>query len=147
MCKACEVGKIVINKCIERGMFINTQKVQKLLVLMQVECIKRANRPLFKEDIRIWNCGLAIKEVDDEFQLNSVSFFDEKQVEYIHLLEIEEQSVDDILCKYGELDASQLNELPTNQEVIRLGEISEGNTTPHISYQKLMEVYGTNVSL
>ena len=33
MCKASEIGKIIINKCLNKGVFINTQKLQKLLVL------------------------------------------------------------------------------------------------------------------
>ena len=82
MCKAAEVGKIVINKCIDRKLFINTQKLQKLLVLMQVECIKRSNKVLFKEDIVVWNCGVAIKEVDIEFASEAIGF-SSKQQEYI----------------------------------------------------------------
>ena len=65
MCKAAEVGKIVVNKCIDLNLPIDVQKLQKLLVLMQVECIKLSSEPLFREDIVIWNCGVAIKEVDE----------------------------------------------------------------------------------
>lgn len=49
MCKAAEVGKIVINKCLDAGFFIETQKLQKLLVLMQVECIKELGNLYLKK--------------------------------------------------------------------------------------------------
>lgn len=140
MCKAAEVGKIVVNKCLSANLSINTQKLQKLLVLMQVECIKRSGKPLFKEDVRIWKCGVAIKEVDEEFR-NYGEGFDSHQEEFITLLEAEEKSVDCILERYGQKDAFELNLLPENQKVIRLGVKIEGATVPHVSYQILMGAF------
>ena len=140
MCKAAEVGKIVVNRCLDKGLFINTQKLQKLLVLMQVECIRRSQKPLFKEDVRIWDCGVAIKEVDTEFSSFGEKF-DLKLEEFISLLEAEEDSVEYILEKHGHLDAFELNELEDNQKVIQLGVITEGTNTPHISYQILVGAF------
>ena len=51
MCMACEFGKIVINKCLERNIFINTQKLEKLLVLMQIEHKERVKKVLFPEAV------------------------------------------------------------------------------------------------
>lgn len=140
MCKAAEVGKIVINKSIESGLFIDSQKLQKLLVLMQVDCIKKSNKPLFKEDIRIWDCGVAIKEVDEEFRGIGGSFTT-KQTEYINLLDQEEKSVNAILEQFGTMDAIELNLLPTIQKVISLAIKSVGSSTPHVSYQILMGAF------
>lgn len=140
MCKATEVGKIVINKCINEGLFIDAQKLQKLLVLMQVECIKKSKKPLFKEDIRIWDCGVAIKEVDEECR-GIGGAFTEKQIEYINLLEQEEKSVNKILELYGTMDAIELNLLPTNQRVISLAIKTNDSYTPHVSYQILMGAF------
>lgn len=141
MCKAAEVGKIVINKCIDANICIDTQKLQKLLVLMQVECIKRSGRPLFKEDIRKWDCGVAIKEVDEEFR-GIGGDFTEKQQEYIVLLEQEEKSVNYILQQFGDKGAIELNELPTNQKVLAMCETFEGFTVPHVHFGKLIGAFG-----
>ena len=141
MCKAAEVGKIVINKCLDAKLFIDAQKLQKLLVLMQIDCIKKSGKPLFKEDIRIWDCGVAIKEVDDEFR-GIGGPFTVKQTEYINLLEQEENSVNVILEQFGTMDAIDLNMLPQNQKVIALSIKAPGSFTPHVSYQVLMGAFG-----
>lgn len=140
MCKAAEVGKIVINKCLDKNIFINTQKLQKLLVLMQVECIRTSGKPLFKEDIREWKCGVAIKEVDEEFS-NYGQVITCKQEEFISLLDAEEKSVNYVIDNYGDKDAFELNELPDNQKVIQLGVKVEGATVPHVSYQILIGAF------
>ena len=140
MCKAAEVGKIVINKCVDAGLFIDAQKLQKLLVLMQVDCIKRSSKPLFKEDIRIWDCGVAIKEVDEEFRGVGGPFV-KKQVEYINLLEQEEKSVNIILEQFGTMDAIELNLLPMNQKVISLAIKTTEFSSPHVSYQILIGAF------
>lgn len=140
MCKAAEVGKIVINKCVDAGFFIDAQKLQKLLVLMQVDYIRRSGKPLFKEDIKIWDCGVAIKEVDEEFR-GIGGPFTVKQVEYINLLEQEEKSVNTILEQFGTMDAIELNLLPTNQRVISLAIKATESSTPHVSYQILMGAF------
>lgn len=141
MCKVAEVGKIVVNKCIDRNLFINTQKLQKLLVLMQIDCIRRSQKPLFKEDIRIWECGVAIKEVDVEFSSYGEKFDNVRLEEFISLLDAEEDSVDYILDKYGHLDAFELNLLEDNQKVIQLGVIADNTSVPHVSYQILVGVF------
>ena len=140
MCKAGEVAKIVINKCMDAGLFIDAQKLQKLLVLMQVDCIRKSGKPLFKEDVRIWDCGVAIKEVDDEFRALGGPFTT-RQTEYINLLEQEEKSVNTILDQFGTKDAIELNLLPTNQKVISLAIKATEASTPHVSYQILMGAF------
>ena len=140
MCKAAEVGKIVVNKCLNAGIFINTQKLQKLLSLMQVDCIKRSHNPLFKEDICVWRCGIAIKEVDEEFR-NYGERFDCKQEEFITLLNTEEKSVDYILTEYGQKDTYELNSLPHNQKIINLAVKTDNANVPFVSYQILMGAF------
>lgn len=140
MCKASEVGKIVVNKCLERNIPINTQKLQKLLSLIQLESIKESGLPLFSEDIRVWDCGVAIKEVDEDFRASGTKFR-EKQVVNIVLLNSEESYIDTVLSRWGHLSAEDLNSLQPNQQVIKLGEIREGDTIPHISAERLTEVF------
>lgn len=143
MCKAAEVGKIVVNKCLDAGIYVNTQKLQKLLVLMQVECIKRSGKPLFKEDIRVWDCGVAIKEVDDLFSEYGGGF-NKKQNEFIILLESEDESVNHIIKEYGNMDAFELNSLSCIQKVIQLGVIPDNATVPHIDSQILTGAFYYN---
>ncbi len=140
MCKAAEVGKIVINKCLDAEIKINTQKLQKLLVLMQVECIRRSGRPLFKEDVREWRCGVAIKEVDEEFSNYGQGFYC-KFEEFITLLDAEEKSIDYIIKQHGGKDAFELNLLPDNQKVLQLGVKTDGATVSHVSYQILIGAF------
>ena len=140
MCKAAEVGKIVINKCLDAEIKINTQKLQKLLVLMQVDCIRRSGKPLFKEDIRKWDCGVAIKEVDEEFSNYGQGFYC-KFEEFITLLDAEEKSVNYVIEQYGSKDAFELNLLPDNQKVLQLGVKTDGGTVPHVSYQILIGAF------
>ncbi len=141
MCKAVEVGKIVVNKCLDLNLEINTQKLQKLLSLMQAECIRRSKKQLFKEDIVVWDCGVAIKEVDSSFKIYGQAFT-EKLIENIALLEKENECVNFILNKYGRESALDLNKLEDNQKIISLGVKSEVSATPHISYQILLGVFG-----
>ena len=140
MCKASEVGKIVVNECLDKGLFVNTQKLQKLLVLMQIECIKESKHALFKEDIVIWDCGVAIKEVNNAF-VDSAVEFTEKQASYMLLLEREASSLNAVLNKYGELEASEINELPLIVDLRKhfQNKTTEGEKIPHIKVDKLME--------
>ena len=140
MCKASEVGKIVVNKCLERTLSINTQKLQKLLVLIQVECIQKSKQPLFSEDIRVWDCGVAIKEVDTDFRSYGTAF-SEILEEKIILLDSEKEYIDDILNRYGNLSASELNNLSVNQKVISLGVIREHDSIPHITAEQLVKEF------
>ncbi len=140
MCKASEIGKIIVNKCLQNGIEINTQKLQKLLVLVQVECIKDSEFPLFSEDIRIWDCGVAIKEVDEDFRQFGTQFTTEFN-ENIVLLDSEMQYIDNIINTYGSLTASQLNALPINQKVISMGIKHENETDAHVTAERMTEEF------
>lgn len=139
MSKVCEVGKIVVNECLSKGLFINAQKLQKLLVLMQLECIKRSEKPLFPEDIVIWDCGVAIKEVDTEFRANAMRF-EKKEPVYILLLEKETESVDYVLDTFGELTTVDIMKLRCIQKIMPLATLTHTGT-PHISSKRLVEYF------
>jgi len=117
MCMAGEIGKIVVNKCLARNIFINTQKLQKLLVLMQIEHMKRVKTALFPQDILVRDYGVVIEEVDEGFIQYSVEF-KEKQIEYIVLLDEQEKTVEHILRTYGDMDAFNINKLPAIQTLV-----------------------------
>ena len=117
MCMAGEIGKIVVNKCLERNIFINTQKLQKLLVLMQIEHMQRVKTALFPQDILVWDCGVVIGEVDQEFIQYAIEF-KEKQIEYISLLQEQEKTVEHVLKVYGDMDVFDINKLPVIQALV-----------------------------
>ena len=117
MCMAGEIGKIVVNKCLERNIFINTQKLQKLLVLMQIEHMQRVKTALFPQNILVWDCGVVIEEVDQGFIQYAIEF-KEKQFEYITLLEEQEKTIDHVLNIYGDMDALDINELSAIQFLV-----------------------------
>lgn len=143
MCKAAEVGKIVVNKCLDAKIFINTQKLQKLLVLMQIECVRRSNKVLFKEDIVVWDCGVAIKEVDFEFSAEATGFSEHLPV-YIALLDKELESVNYILEKYGNNSAREISQLEIIHELISLGKPVSDTGVLHISANVILEQYEKN---
>ena len=111
LCKASEVGKIVVNKCLARGIFLNTVKLEKLLVLMQLECLERSKKPLFTEDIVVFKgVGVVIPQVDRDFLVNAVEFTEE-QTSYIVLLDKEKESIEYVLERYGHMDSFELESL------------------------------------
>ena len=68
MCKAREVSKVIINKCLSRGFSLTAPKLQKLLVVMQGKCLSEHDKELFKEEVLAWSCGVAVKEVNSDFK-------------------------------------------------------------------------------
>lgn len=115
LCKASEIGKIIVNKCLDKGIEINTQKLHKLLVLAQIECIKDSQFPFFSEDIEVWDCGVVIREVDEDFRQYGVRFYEQLD-EKIILLYSEMNYIDNILKQYGNLATEELNQLCLEQE-------------------------------
>lgn len=117
MCKVCEIGKYVVNKCLARNIFINTQKLEKLLVVMQIEHMVRVKKELFPENILIRKCGVVIKEVDEGFVNYALGF--EKELEpFIILLEEQQNTIERVLEQYGNLSTYEINELPEVQYLV-----------------------------
>ena len=117
MCMAGEVGKIVINECLKRKIFINTQKLEKLLVLMQIEHMSRVKTALFPQDILVWDCGVVIEEVDQGFIEYAIEC-KEEQIEYISLLDEQLKTIEHVLKVYGDMDAFDINKLPAIQSLV-----------------------------
>lgn len=46
-CMATKFGKIVANKCLDRNISLTTLKLEKLLILMQVEYIRKTEKAFF----------------------------------------------------------------------------------------------------
>ena len=111
MCKACELGKIVVNKCNEMNYGISAAKLQKLLVLMHGKHLADYGEELFPEDVIRWECGVAIKEIEMKFL--QYDFSNKKYMpEHIAILNSERNVIDSILRESGQLDVFQLNSDP-----------------------------------
>lgn len=100
MCKAILVSEAIINECIDKKYPLNTSKLQKILYFMQKECLERYNVPVFDEDIIAWECGPAIKEVNDYFVLGRLGF-ENKVNQSIILRDLHQKCLDSVLDKYG----------------------------------------------
>ena len=104
MCKASEVSKVIINKCLSRGFSLTAPKLQKLLVVMQGKCLSEHDKELFKEEVLAWSCGVAVKEVNSDFK--NYDFKNSKGLQaYVVLLDYEDKIIDEVLDKFGDKDA------------------------------------------
>ena len=110
LCGASEKGKIVVNKCLDKGIKITTLKLEQLLILMQGTCLAKYNEFLFYENIILTPEGLKIEEVDKDF-ISFAAGFKEKLQEYHSLLDYQNAIIDDIISVYGEKSTLELSEV------------------------------------
>jgi len=102
MCKSVELGKIIINMCLENQYELNTSKLQKLLYFMQKLHLKKYNTPLFPENIIAWVCGPAIDEIHKYFFQYHLGFSKEnRQPEKLAILDAEKPIICHVLSEYG----------------------------------------------
>ena len=148
LCEVCEKGKIVINKCLDKGYAINTEKLEKLLILMQGTMLAKYNKPLFRQDVVAVDVGLVVKELSRQLLVYEEKIgkgFTENFGIYIALLQIEEQVMDEIIDKYGMLDFFELN---SEEKIKRMVELcyTEGhkNIVPHELMRELFFYYKFN---
>lgn len=107
LCGASEKGKIVVNRCLDKGYYINTWKLEKLLIIIHGIMLSKYGKPFFTEKITAEEHGLMIPQVDSDFIINAIAF-KEKVIEYISLLEKEEETLNYVVDTYGKLDAFEI---------------------------------------
>lgn len=141
MCRACEIGKIVVNRCLQREMSINTQKLQKLLVLMQGVYLAHPDNeqkePFFEESIYLNSNGFIIEEVDTLFKPYAVTF-NEPLTEYISLVDTKSKVVDLVLNRYGNCTTLEINE---DLRLVNLKNKYELSGLTRISLQDIKEEF------
>ena len=111
MCRASELAKHTINACLDMGYKIDTPKLQKLLTIMQGEYLAEYGKALFSEPIEVWECGVAIRRVNDDFK-SYILGITEYQKCYLALLDNEKYIIHNVLEKFGSLDVFELNQDP-----------------------------------
>lgn len=120
-CEASEVGKRVVNECLQRGYKIDIMKLEKLLILIQGEYLSLYDKPMFNQEVYCYKepVGVAIREVDCDFRKCAL-VLDQPVKEYRAFVENEERVIDDILNKYGTWDLFALNECAFIQKLFCL---------------------------
>lgn len=131
LCSASEKGKIIVNKCLKKGLNIDTLKLEKLLILMHIKMLTEYRKPFFKEDVILFNHGLGIKEVDEDFRFVIGPDFNEEIIEYICLLDAEEKVMNEVIRDYGKYDVFDLNEVWQLKKLQRLFSNKNGKGIPY----------------
>ena len=112
MCDASEKGVYVVNRCLEKGLKINTIKLEQLLIIINGTMLSLTETPFFSQNVTAHKHALLIKEVDEDF-ISSAIRFKEKKEEYIVLLDSEQKIIDSVIDKYGALDFFELRRQKT----------------------------------
>lgn len=142
-CMSTELGKIVANKCLDKNIPLNTLKLEKLLILMQVEYIRKTEKAFFQETIIVSNQhNTRIKEVEEDFLPYAINMemisSDTRFCEYINLLMKQEEVVETIINKYGNIDAFDLEKTPDIQLMHKISEeLNTQNIQPPLIFYGL----------
>lgn len=124
LCEVCEKGKFVVNRCLKNGNEINTEKLEKLLILMQGEMLKKYNKPFFEQQIIVKDKNIVIPKLNREFYMYNEGF-NERFCEYYHLTRAEQEIMDIVIEKYSNFDVEQLK---SKRELIILGNMFVDST-------------------
>lgn len=111
MCKASELAKHTINECLVRGYKIDTPKLQKLLTLMNGRFLAKHGQALFPENIEVWECGVAIRKVNNDFKTYAFGITEHQEC-YLALLDNEKEVVYSVIDQYGANDVFEINQDP-----------------------------------
>ena len=112
MCKAIELGKVVVDVCLDREIMLNTSKLQKLLFYMQKTSLKQNEQICFEENIIALECGPAIDAIRQYFCSYNIGFtLNDKQNAQLVLLDDEKAILEDVLILYGKMSPMELIEL------------------------------------
>ena len=126
-CMVSEIGKIVSNKCLNQNISLNTLKLERLLILMQIEYIRTTRKAFFQESIVVPNqYNTKIKEIDEDFLPYAVNMNkipnNLRFCESINLLIKQEEIVDSVINKYGNLDSFELEKTLDIQFIHKISE-------------------------
>lgn len=110
-----ELGKYMVNCCLEKDLPIDLSKLQKLLYLAQKKCIHEYNTPMFNADFVAWRCGPALTEVYCNLREGFMSF-SQKYPDAIIPLSRDKQIINDILEQYGHKTTNDLIKITTQEK-------------------------------
>ena len=110
--KVFEVVKYIIKLLNEKNFSPNITKIQKLLFFCDAQyMINNEGISMFQNDFQAWNLGPVVPGVYTKYKFTSPLVFGEMQVvksDYRNLNEREKSCINDIIQKYGKLNAQEL---------------------------------------
>lgn len=131
------IAKEVVNECINRGIKINTSKLNKLLYFMQRLHLEKYNKPMFTNTIIATHNGPSITDLWDFFP-EGILGFEKKYEKEITLLMSHDDVAEEILELYGDYSPNELLEISKEDEVYKMiwdeGR-GENEVIPNISFK------------
>lgn len=149
MCEVSEKAVCVVNKCLDKNIYINTSKLHQLMIIIHGTMLSKYQKTFFKEDVYATDIRLVIKELENDC-LNKKILFEERIEEYICLLQNENEIIDIIIEKYADKDfleigrekvLSQLREFCYDEENKTIGLV------PNELIEKTFDYYGFSSSI
>lgn len=111
-----EKGKFIVNDCLDSKLFINTLKLQKMLIIAHGEMLSRYDKPLFKEKVMTSEYGLFIPEVEKDFLMYE-NEFNKRLPIYVSLNELEEEIINEVVEIYGSFGQFKINNVEELQKL------------------------------
>ena len=111
-----EKGKFIVNDCLDSKLFINTLKLQKMLIIAHGEMLSRYDKPLFKEKVMTSEYGLFIPEVEKDFLMYE-NEFNQRLPIYVSLNELEEEIINEVVEIYGSFGQFKINNVEELQKL------------------------------
>lgn len=113
------IGEVIVNKCLNKKLIINTSKLMKLMYFMQKLHLQKYGDIMYSEEIIATINGPCIQEINNFFLLGRMGF-DEKIEQKIVLLDSHDDVANTILETYGKFNPSELMNLSFEDEAYKL---------------------------
>ncbi len=115
-----EIAKYIVKSCLDNNYFIDTLKLEYLMILADGYMLVKYQRKLFNEEIILINKGFKIKSIDEEFKRYNIGFDKDINLTYhLPLLSNEEEIIYFVCKTYGEYTIDSLNKLSIFQRLIQ----------------------------
>ena len=108
----------MVNLCIEKGIKLNANKLENLMILFKCEMLANNNRHAFTENVEYRGGRLTLKSIQQDYQ-GRVEDFNEKLWELIHLYALEKHVMEGVIDRFGGLSSHQLESLKPMQQMLQ----------------------------
>ena len=142
MCLVKELGKYIVNKCLDQGIDIDLSKLQKLLYFAQKKCLIEDGEPMFASDFLAWNCGPGLKEVFLALK-EGLPKFTSKYDNTIMPLSRHVEIIDDVILAYGPKTTKELVDI-SKQEQPWIDAYGDGSSDRNVISKQSIQKSGEN---
>ena len=139
-CSASEMGKMLANMCNEKGVYISTAKLQKLLIIAHGVTMAVYKTPLFFERVSLTEHGVSIKEVEEDFKYEIK--YDKEFKTFVLVQACQRKVLDDVIEYYGKFDSFELSDLKEMRKISKF--LEEGEHSLAETNEKIMTVFAEN---